>query len=92
MPPSDDGARLIAVFDSIHHVLAAERVFRQHSLWCDLVPTPRQVSSDCGMVIEFREADAPATRAVLTDPRVRCQAIYRRIEDTFQRVHPQELS
>ena len=47
----------ILLFDSIHHVLAAERTFLQRGLWHDLVPTPRDVHSDCGMVIQFREAD-----------------------------------
>jgi hypothetical protein len=41
------------VFDSIHHVLAAERMFRDRGLWYDLVPTPRDIRSDCGMVVEL---------------------------------------
>ncbi|MCH5373920.1 MAG: DUF3343 domain-containing protein [Planctomycetes bacterium] len=47
----------ILVFDSIHYVLSAERAFQQRSLWCDLIPTPRSVHSDCGMVLEFRACD-----------------------------------
>jgi hypothetical protein len=86
MAESIDGARLIAVFDSIHYVLAAERVFRQHDLWYDLVPTPRQVSSDCGMVLEFRESDAEATKPVFSDPRVRQRGVFRRTVDGFEPV------
>jgi hypothetical protein len=47
----------ILQFDSIHHVLAAERVFTERNLQYDLVPTPREVHSDCGMVIQFRPHD-----------------------------------
>lgn len=61
----------LLVFDSIHHVLAAEQAFRARQLWYDLVPAPRSIHSDCGMVIEFREADWPAVRelvALLASP------------------------
>lgn len=63
--------RCIVVFDSIHYVLAAERAFQQAGLWCDLVPTPRAVHSDCGMVLEVRAADwqlAGRVVATLTRP------------------------
>jgi hypothetical protein len=55
----------LLVFDSIHHVLAAEQAFRARQVWHDLVPTPRCIRSDCGMVIEFRERDWPAVRELL---------------------------
>ena len=86
MPAREVDARLIAAFDSIHYVLAAERVFKQHELWYDLVPTPREVSSDCGIVLEFREADAEAAKAVFADPRVKQRAVYRRTADGFEPV------
>ena len=54
---SDSAGNCILLFDSIHHVLAAERAFQQRGVWHDVVPTPRDVHSDCGMVIQFREAD-----------------------------------
>jgi len=68
---------LVAIFDSIHYVLAAERVFKEHRVGCDLVPTPREISSDCGMVIEFRRSDLDAVREVLADPRVKARGVYR---------------
>ena len=46
--------------------------------WCVLVPVPRELSSDCGMAIEFREADAAAVREILADVRVRSASVYRR--------------
>ena len=54
---SDSAGNCILLFDSIHHVLAAERTFLQRGVWHDVVPTPRDVHSDCGMVIQFRESD-----------------------------------
>ena len=76
--------RLIAVFDSIHYVLAAERVLKQRGLRYELVPTPRAVSSDCGMVVEFREADMPGLREAWSDPRVALRALYRKTAGGFE--------
>ncbi len=40
----------VMLFASIHDVMAAEHVLKSRDLWCDMIPTPRQLSSDCGMV------------------------------------------
>jgi hypothetical protein len=58
----------VAVFDSIHAVLAAERAFLAAALVCDLVPIPRGVISDCGLALVFRAADIRAARAILSGP------------------------
>jgi hypothetical protein len=65
------------VFDSIHHVLAAERMFRDRGLWYDLVPTPRDIRSDCGMVVEFRSVDLDAVRHLIPDLSPQPTGMYR---------------
>jgi hypothetical protein len=65
-PVSADGP--VAVFDSIHAVLAAERAFLTAALACDLVPIPRGVASDCGLALLFRSADIESARALLAGP------------------------
>jgi hypothetical protein len=57
----------VAVFESIHAVLAAERAFLAAALACDLVPIPRGVISDCGLALLFRAADLASARALLSD-------------------------
>jgi len=54
-----DAPRSILLFPSIHHVLAAERVLQEARIWYDLVPAPRELSSNCGVAIEVRQADLP---------------------------------
>jgi hypothetical protein len=61
----------VAVFDSIHAVLAAERAFLEATLACDLVPIPRGVTSDCGLALLFREADLAPARTLLLQPPLR---------------------
>jgi hypothetical protein len=67
----------LVVFDSIHHVLAAERALKEKGLWCDLVPTPRALSSDCGMALEYDAADDGPVRVLLADPRLRVRGVHK---------------
>lgn len=69
--------RWVVLFDSTHHVLAAERVFKERGVRCDLVPVPRDLSADCGMALEFRACDLEAVREAVADPRVKPRAVYR---------------
>lgn len=78
--------RWVAVFDSIHYVLAAERLFKEHGIWCDLVPTPRQISSDCGMAMEFRERDRALVREMLANRRVKAPGVYRPVAGGYEAV------
>jgi hypothetical protein len=80
------GTVCVVLFDSIHHAIGAERAFGEAGLWCDLVPTPRELSSDCGMALEYREEDAEAARRVLTGPAVRWRGIHRRAAGGFEEV------
>ena len=67
----------ILLFDSIHYVLAAERVFKERGVFCELVPVPRDLSSECGMAIEFRPSDRAAVREALAEARVKPRAVRR---------------
>ena len=86
MPELEPDERWILVFESIHHVLAAECALRDRQLWCDLIPTPRDVGSDCGMVIELRAGDwgeAGGVARTLARPPI---AVYRRTQHGHQRL------
>ena len=85
MPEQELDERWILVFDSIHHVLAAERALQGHGLWCDLVPTPRDLRSDCGMVIELRPAERHEADGVVRTLARQPVAVYRRTERGYER-------
>ncbi len=64
---------VLLTFDSIHDVLKAEKLLLRLGLSCDLVPTPRTLSRDCGMAIECRRAD----QASLQDLKLRGELFYK---------------
>ncbi|MEA3544601.1 MAG: DUF3343 domain-containing protein [Thermodesulfobacteriota bacterium] len=43
----------VAVFHSVHRVMKAEKVLKGQQLDILLLPAPRQLSADCGMVIRY---------------------------------------
>jgi len=43
------------LFNSIHYVMKAEDLLKDAGIIIDLVPVPREISSDCGMCIAFSE-------------------------------------
>ncbi len=75
-PPASRFAHCVAVCESVHDVATAEQGLRQAGLWCDLVPTPRALSSNCGMVLEFHSRDMEQVKNLLAGLPVRCTGIY----------------
>jgi len=43
----------IITFQSTHHVLKAEKILLAAGVEFDIIPTPKDISSECGMSIRF---------------------------------------
>ncbi|OPY83415.1 MAG: hypothetical protein A4E65_00642 [Syntrophorhabdus sp. PtaU1.Bin153] len=41
------------LFHTIHDVLRVEKILKQHGLSYELVPVPRNLSSDCGICLKL---------------------------------------
>ena len=48
----------ILIFESVHKVLKAEKILMMNSVKYDIIPTPKEFSSDCGMSIRIDILDA----------------------------------
>lgn len=44
----------VILFYTIHDVLKAEKILKQHTISHELVPVPRNLSSDCGMCVKLQ--------------------------------------
>jgi hypothetical protein len=60
----------IVLFHSTAHALRAEKVLGRAGLAIKMIPTPRQLSSDCGMALRFARAEREQVAAVLAENRV----------------------
>jgi hypothetical protein len=43
----------VILLSSIHRVMKAEKLLKGRGLEVDLIPVPREISSDCGVAIEL---------------------------------------
>ena len=55
----------VITLESVHFVMKAEKILRDEGISVRLVPTPREISSDCGMSLEVRGEPMDATRVLL---------------------------
>ena len=83
-PPDE---RVVLLFASIHDVLAAEALAKERGLWCDMVPAPRELSSDCGMVLELGGEGWEQVRALLGE-RDQLRGVFRLTASGYEQIWP----
>ncbi len=74
---------VIVVFGTVQRVMRAERAAREAGLDVDVIPAPRSVSSECGVVLEARSGEAEALRTVLADLALEPRGVYLRRGDLW---------
>lgn len=57
--------KCVVTFTAVHYVMKAEKILKGKGMRVRLIPTPRHISSDCGMALEIADAgeDINAVRA-----------------------------
>jgi len=56
---------MILILENVHRVMQAERFLVRAAIPCELLPTPKELSSECGMCLRVAAADLDRARAVL---------------------------
>lgn len=59
---------LVALFQSVSHVLAAERRLKEAQVPHKVIPVPRRISSDCGVCIRFLPEHRDVVEETLSKP------------------------
>jgi hypothetical protein len=66
----------VVLFHSTAHAIRAEKVLVQAGLRIKMIPTPRHISSDCGMALRFDRSQEPLVRTALDKKRVPINGIH----------------
>jgi hypothetical protein len=66
----------VVLFHSTAHALRAEKVMNQAGFKIKMIPTPRQLSSDCGVALRFDRVESDRVAAVLAEQRVPTNGIH----------------
>ena len=59
-------SRSVVLFFSSNHAIWAARVLHEQGMAARLIPTPKQLSSECGHAVELTAADAGSATEALT--------------------------
>jgi hypothetical protein len=73
----------IAVFHSIHRVMKAEKILKGAGVPIQLIPAPRQISSDCGLALRYTPEDAEQVKELLAGQGLPPAEIYQYQEGKF---------
>ena len=76
---------LVAIFNSIHRVMRAEKLLKERRMPILLIPAPRTLSSDCGLALRYAEGDRLQVEGVLTEEGLMPEEVYRRTGDAYVR-------
>ncbi len=74
---------LIVVFGTVQRVMQVERASKEAGLDVDVIPAPRSVSSECGVVLEASTEDASRLASLLATLDLQPQTVYRRADDVW---------
>lgn len=66
----------VALFYSTSLAIRAERVCQRAGFEVKLIPTPRQLSSDCGTALRFSWAEVDGVRAALAGQGVEVEGLH----------------
>ena len=66
----------VVLFHTTAAAMRGEKIVQRAGLAAKLIPTPRQLSSDCGIALRFNWSDAEAVRRALQSANVPVEGIH----------------
>ena len=70
--------KCVLLFESVHRVMKAEKLLKGKGIKIDLIPVPREISSDCGVAIELSGDLETEALLVLKENRISVVECYTR--------------
>lgn len=67
----------IVSFNSTHHAIRTEKLFKERDLACTTLPTPREITASCGISIRFLYNDMQEVKQVLIENNLEYKGLYK---------------
>jgi len=68
--------KCVFLLESVHRVMRAERVLKEKGIDVDLIPVPREISSDCGVAVEVSKESEEKAYLILREHRISIAECY----------------
>ena len=76
----------VAIFNSIHRVMEAEKLLKEKKLAILLIPAPRALAADCGLAIRYAEEIRSEVEGVLAQADLLPRELYRKSGEAYDKV------
>jgi len=80
----------VAIFNSVHKVMKAEKLLKKENIPMLLIPAPRSLSSDCGLAIRYGASEREQLESLLTANSLLPEEIFIKSGEHFVRVNQLE--
>ncbi|HUL30016.1 MAG TPA: DUF3343 domain-containing protein [Thermodesulfobacteriota bacterium] len=78
--------KCVFLFESVHRVMRAEKILKEKGIKVDLIPVPREISSDCGVAVELSKESEGKALLILEENRISMTECYTKdSEGRFER-------
>lgn len=77
---------IVAIFNSVHRVMQAEKVLKAAGTEILLIPVPRQLTSDCGLAIRYDSGQKDRVERILEEKKLSPAERYRREGNEYRRL------
>ncbi len=78
----------VALFHSMHRVLAAEKTLKEAGIDFLLIPAPGELSSACGLAIRFAPAQRQRIEAALKEEELSFRELHVREAEGYHQLYP----
>lgn len=68
--------RYVITFPSVYFVMKAEKILKKAGINVRLIPTPREISSDCGMAMEVQYQKVEEIKKMLKNEGCKPEGFY----------------
>lgn len=76
----------VAIFNSIHRVMEAERLLKDKQLKILLIPAPRTLAADCGLAIRYADDVRGEVEGALAEAGLLPRELYRKNGNSFDKI------
>lgn len=77
---------MVAIFHSIHRVMKAEKILKGAQADILLIPTPRELSSDCGLALRYAPTEQERIATLLAAHGMQPTELYQYRAGSYQRI------
>jgi len=76
----------VIVCESVHDVMALERALKDVGMTVEMIPTPRELTSDCGMALEVNGSELTRVHELQAARQLKWLGIFSRQRDGWKPV------